>query len=109
MCAHLTSGSVIAMGRLNDPALCRRLIEEEKTDMVALGRQALADPDFAIKALMGRENEINRCTYCDAQGYYLPKEDEPGFPKLQHNPAYAVDLLAETKLKEIVANIALGL
>lgn len=57
---------VMAVGRLNDPALCRRLVEDGKTDMVALGRQALADPDFAIKALTGREAEINRCTYCDA-------------------------------------------
>ncbi len=56
---------VIAIGRLNDPALCRRLIEEEKTDMVALGRQGLADPDFPIKALTGREEEINRCLFCD--------------------------------------------
>lgn len=57
---------VITVGRINDPALCRRLVEEGKTDMVALGRQALADPDFPLKALSGRENEINRCIYCDA-------------------------------------------
>ena len=57
---------VIAVGRLTDPALCRRLVEEGKTDLVALGRQALADPDFAMKALTGRESEINKCIYCDA-------------------------------------------
>ncbi|MDH4268216.1 MAG: FAD-dependent oxidoreductase, partial [Deltaproteobacteria bacterium] len=57
---------VSAVGRLTDPALCRRLIEEGKTDLVALGRQALADPDFAMKALTGRESEINKCIHCDA-------------------------------------------
>jgi 2,4-dienoyl-CoA reductase-like NADH-dependent reductase (Old Yellow Enzyme family)/thioredoxin reductase len=57
---------VIAVGRLNDPTLCRSLVEEGRTDLVALGRQALADPDFALKALTGRENEINKCIYCDA-------------------------------------------
>lgn len=57
---------VIAVGKLNDPVLCRKLIQDEKTDIVALGRQALADPDFALKTLTGRDNEINRCIYCDA-------------------------------------------
>lgn len=57
---------VITVGKITDPALCRRIVEEGKADLVALGRQALADPDFAIKALTGRESEINKCIHCDS-------------------------------------------
>jgi thioredoxin reductase len=37
------------------------------------------------------------------QGFYLPREGEPGFPTLQHNPAYTVELLTETRLNEVRA------
>jgi 2,4-dienoyl-CoA reductase-like NADH-dependent reductase (Old Yellow Enzyme family) len=35
------------------------------TDMVALGRQSLADPLLPLKLREGREKEINYCTTCD--------------------------------------------
>jgi 2,4-dienoyl-CoA reductase-like NADH-dependent reductase (Old Yellow Enzyme family) len=35
------------------------------TDMVALGRQSLADPLLPLKLREGREKEINFCTTCD--------------------------------------------
>src|SRR5450759_105735 len=35
------------------------------TDMIALGRQSLADPLLPLKLREGREKEINYCTACD--------------------------------------------
>ena len=40
-------------------------IEKGYTDMVALGRQSLADPLLPAKYLEGRENDINWCKACD--------------------------------------------
>lgn len=40
-------------------------IEKGYTDMIALGRQSLADPLFPLKLREGRENDIKYCTVCD--------------------------------------------
>jgi 2,4-dienoyl-CoA reductase-like NADH-dependent reductase (Old Yellow Enzyme family) len=42
-----------------------RNIASGYTDMVALGRQSLADPLLPLKLREGREKEINYCTTCD--------------------------------------------
>jgi hypothetical protein len=34
-------------------------------DMIAIGRQSIADPELPIKLEEGRENEIKWCTTCD--------------------------------------------
>ncbi|MFC1567095.1 FAD-dependent oxidoreductase [bacterium] len=56
---------VSGIGKINDPNLARKLIKEEKVDMVAFGRQSLADPEFAKKLLEGRDKDIRQCIYCD--------------------------------------------
>lgn len=56
---------VSGIGKINDPNLARKLIEEEKVDIVAFGRQSLADPDFPKKLLEGRDKEIKQCICCD--------------------------------------------
>ena len=43
----------------------KKFIEEGKVDMVALGRQSLADPYLPQKVRDGREDEIKWCTLCD--------------------------------------------
>jgi hypothetical protein len=40
-------------------------IEKGFVDMIALGRQSLADPLLPKKFREGRESEINFCTACD--------------------------------------------
>lgn len=40
-------------------------IEKGFVDMIAVGRQSLADPLLPLKLREGRENEINYCTTCD--------------------------------------------
>jgi len=55
---------VTVVGGINSPELAEQLIAEGKCDFVALGRQLTADPDFAVKAETGREDDIARCLRC---------------------------------------------
>ena len=57
---------VISGGRVFDPKLARKAVEEGWVDMVFLGRAHLADPEFAKKMIEGREREIRKCIGCDA-------------------------------------------
>lgn len=55
------------VGALTDPDMMEELIASGQVDVVNLGRQTLADPDFPIKARIGLADEINpclRCFYC---------------------------------------------
>ena len=56
---------IIAVGRFSDPRSADAVIARGDADMVAFGRQALADPDFLIKAKQGRYDEINKCLACN--------------------------------------------
>jgi len=56
---------IITAGRVHYSVLAERAIEEGKTDMVALGRQLLADPDWPNKIREGRLDEVRRCLSCN--------------------------------------------
>ncbi|MDO9516390.1 MAG: FAD-dependent oxidoreductase [Syntrophales bacterium] len=56
---------VIAVGRFNDPALADEVIGRGDADLVAFGRQFLADPDFLTKAREGRTEDIRKCLACN--------------------------------------------
>ncbi len=56
---------VIAVGRLGDPILAERVLQEGKADFIALGRPLLADPDLPNKAKEGRLQDINYCISCN--------------------------------------------
>jgi len=55
---------VIAVGRLGDPDVAEKVLEEGKADMVALGRDLLSDPNWPRKVLYGKVKEIRRCIGC---------------------------------------------
>ncbi len=55
---------VMAVGKLGDPAEAGRAVEEELVDLVAVGRQMIADPLTAEKILSGRGAEIVKCREC---------------------------------------------
>jgi NADPH-dependent 2,4-dienoyl-CoA reductase/sulfur reductase-like enzyme len=55
---------VATVGALCDPAQLEEILAAGQADVVALGRQTLADPFFPIKARTGREDEINQCLRC---------------------------------------------
>lgn len=56
---------VIAVGRFSDPALADEVIGRGEADLVAFGRQFLADPDFLVKTREGRPEEIRKCIACN--------------------------------------------
>jgi len=55
---------VIAVGRLGDPALAMRVVDEDRADLIALGRSLIADPEWVLKAQSGKP--IRRCLSCNA-------------------------------------------
>ncbi|MDR1572703.1 MAG: FAD-dependent oxidoreductase, partial [Clostridiales Family XIII bacterium] len=55
---------VATVGALCDPAQLEEIIAAGQADVVALGRQTLADPLFPRKARTGRADEINQCLRC---------------------------------------------
>jgi 2,4-dienoyl-CoA reductase-like NADH-dependent reductase (Old Yellow Enzyme family) len=46
---------------IHDPNMAEAAIRDEKTDMVGLGRQLIADEEWANKMMKGRANEIRKC------------------------------------------------
>ncbi len=58
------STPVATVGGFTDPAMMEEVIASGGADVVEIARQTLADPDFAIKARTGREDEINKCLRC---------------------------------------------
>ncbi len=56
---------VIAVGRVQSKPIAEKILQEEKADLVAVGRQLLADPHWPRKIEEGREGEIVFCTYCN--------------------------------------------
>ncbi len=67
---------VAVVGGINDPDLAEHIIASGKADFVALGRQQFADPEFPIKALQGREDEIAPCLRCSCFNPLPPSADD---------------------------------
>lgn len=56
---------VIGQGKLFDPALAESVLQDNKTDFVALGHQLLADPEWVNKVKAGQANDIIPCIGCN--------------------------------------------
>jgi 2,4-dienoyl-CoA reductase-like NADH-dependent reductase (Old Yellow Enzyme family)/thioredoxin reductase len=56
---------VIVVGKIHDPRQAEEVLKEGKADMVAFGRQHLADPLFLSKAREGRYEDIRFCLSCN--------------------------------------------
>ena len=56
---------VIGVGRFTDPANAEAVLARGDADLIAFGRQFLADPDFLIKAQEGRTEDIRQCIACN--------------------------------------------
>ena len=61
----VVSVPVITVGRINDPYVAKEIITEGKADLIAMGRQFIADPYFPRKVFDGRIDEIRRCIACN--------------------------------------------
>ena len=56
---------LITTNRINMPDVANRIIADGHADMISMARPFLADPEFPIKALQGRTDEINTCIGCN--------------------------------------------
>lgn len=55
---------VNVVGGITTPELAERIIAGGQADVVALGRQMIADPDWVAKAAAGQRDRIRQCIRC---------------------------------------------
>ncbi|MFZ1983585.1 MAG: NADH:flavin oxidoreductase [Desulfatitalea sp.] len=56
---------VMALGRINAPELAEAILTEERADLVGIGRQLIADPQWPDKVRTGRADRIVACLSCN--------------------------------------------
>jgi 2,4-dienoyl-CoA reductase (NADPH2) len=56
---------VITSNRINTPEVAEAVLARGDADMVSMARPFLADPEFVIKAIEDRSDEINTCIGCN--------------------------------------------
>lgn len=54
-----------AVGRIHEPELAVRILEEGKADLINIGRSLLADPEFLTKVKERRIEDIRPCIGCN--------------------------------------------
>jgi 2,4-dienoyl-CoA reductase-like NADH-dependent reductase (Old Yellow Enzyme family) len=91
---HLCAISPEESSLLHYGAWC---IEHDVVDMVALGRQSLADPLLPRKLAEGKESEINFCTVCDNCLELLIQQSKVGC--CTYNKFYTDELVRTRKEK----------
>jgi len=56
---------LITVNRINMPGIAEDILAQGHADMISMARPFLADPDFVIKAMEDRVDEINTCIACN--------------------------------------------
>lgn len=56
---------VVACNRINMPDQVEAVLTNGEADLVSMARPFLADPDFLIKAKLGKSDQINTCIACN--------------------------------------------
>ena len=56
---------VIGVGRINTPEVAEEILTNGQADMVAIGRQLIADPFWPKKVREGRFGEMVACDSCN--------------------------------------------
>ena len=56
---------VITSNRINTPEVAEQVLARGDADMVSMARPFLADPEFVLKAMQDRADEINTCIGCN--------------------------------------------
>lgn len=57
---------VMAVGRLDDPALAAELVQNGEADLILLGRGLIAEPDWPRLVQQNRLDEVRPCIACNA-------------------------------------------
>ena len=61
---NAVSVPVIAVGRFTEPQYAELMVRQGKADIIAFGRQSIADPELTKKAKDGRLEELTPCIGC---------------------------------------------
>jgi NADPH-dependent 2,4-dienoyl-CoA reductase/sulfur reductase-like enzyme len=72
-------------GGFNDPDLNEEFIASGKTDMVAMARALIADPEYALKLGEGRREDVTPCVMCN-ECHGLSSNDGPWLTFCAVNP-----------------------
>lgn len=82
-----TGMTTVGVGRVNTAELAEQILEDDKVDLLVMGRAQLADPEFCNKARAGAVEDIDYCVGCN-QGCYdgFENVDSPCITCLR-NPA----------------------
>ena len=88
---------VIAVGRFSDPAVADEVIKSGQADMVAFGRQLLADPDFLLKAREGKLDDIRKCLACNQGCIDRISMEKHGSVRCAINPETGQELIYPRK------------
>jgi len=65
MVKHRVDVPVITVGRINTPEVAEAILQRGQADLLALGRQLIADPFWPQKVKEGREEDIVPCLSCN--------------------------------------------
>jgi len=101
-----TNMITVAVGRINSPQQAEDILEEDKADIVVIGRSQLADPEFCNKAFAGDLDKIIQCVGCN-QGCFDGFVD-PEFPHItcMRNPALGrereMQLISTNEPKKVI-------
>lgn len=84
-----TDVPVIAVAGMQDPEAASEAIREGRCDLVAVGRQLLADAEWPNKVRKGRRDDIIECTQCNACFKDLEKWQPVGCSQWDDDPVAA--------------------
>jgi len=90
---------VMTAGRINSPQLAEEILTKQKADLIGMGRILIADPDFPMKAMKGRSDEIVPCIGCNKGCHDRNSEDR--YVKCTLNPEAGRELYFSIKQTEI--------
>jgi 2,4-dienoyl-CoA reductase (NADPH2) len=78
---------VIAVGKINTPEVAEGILNKGQADMVAIGRQLIADPFWPKKVREGRFKDVVACESCNINCYSPAFERKlpPGAPLCKNN------------------------
>ena len=56
---------VITTGNIRDPKVAEEILEKGDADLIGIGRQMIADPNWVNKVHFGKEDTIRKCISCN--------------------------------------------
>jgi NADPH-dependent 2,4-dienoyl-CoA reductase/sulfur reductase-like enzyme len=77
---------VCCIGRINDPVMAEKILQENQADLVAMNRATICDPELPRKAREGRIDEIRKCMACSEGCWQRVSDRHPQGVTCAYNP-----------------------